>query len=756
MITLIRAADIDAERGWSRRLPSLRAEFGRPFAPVLDRDGLPDRIAVVLRAQGGKVELLDEMQLDQVPPASACPRPANAADVRLNLVIASPGVAVDLLELAAGLCDGPILSLSALVGEIGPPLPAGAETALLLLNPDATPPPAIVAAVQRLEASRIPWGLIHVFDPVAARFAILKAMLVEHAEAGGRYGFMSSAYAPRAGDGAPEWLRPDGAAGGRTFFEARHGVLLLSGHANALDASIGKHLVLCARHGAPDRGVDVLPCFDDGICFRQPAMGPAHDLLDPRRIRAPVLVMSGCNLLPLAKSWFATRSSLVHQAVEGEVLAVIAASVASIVRMELDLLCLALIAEGLPLGQVVAALNRVRRDVLHHATGLPPGIGPFALLGNPKLRVEGIGIETISCEAIEDPVEGRRFLRIVPPPGAIDPGAGALLRCPIPPAAALPCLTLHDTADGAWCRGIRHDDGRQDMLYLWLGGKSAEPLLLEVSARDSWAPVRKAIDSFWAELPFWMQFLDCYRQDMQAHGHATALFDGLVADLPALARRLAASSAGMHRTAGVIASRTALTALAAAAWRELALWSETLLEATVDAMVSIGRVHSYGTPPFYRLADAIERSEPCLCPGGLMTGQAFLAPDGRSRRVEYQCGLCGASADEDGRGALRIVRIPETLRAGDRLICECRCVAPDDSQVHVHAMLVLEPWTPGPRVASGTHRDILEANASSRFRLEMTLPDTLAEGAYPVAVVALVNGSLCILRRMLGIGRRSG
>lgn len=754
MITLVRVADIGAERVLSRRLCGLRAELGRFVAPVLDRGGLPDKIVTLLREHGADVEIVEQVPSTSAAFTNSSPS-AMAAGNHPDLLIASPGIGDDVLELAAGLCGARVLPLSATAGEIGNTVHPGKCTALLLLNTDATPPAAIVAAVQRLETLQVRWGLLYALDAVAARFAILKTLLVDRVEASGRFGFMSSAYAPRAGEGAPDWLRPLGSRDGRSFFEARHDVLLLSGHANALDASIGADLIVCARHGAKNGGADVLPCFSDGVCFRQPAAGPRRELLDPRGLRARVLVMSGCNLLPLAQAWFATRSSLVHQvATESDVLAVIAASVATVVRLDLDLLCLALIAEGLPLGEVVWELNRVRREVLRHSTGLPAGIGPYVLLGNPALRVSGFEIETVPYEEI-DPCaeESQRFLRIVPTRCTTDPGRGALLRCPIAPRGALPYLTLQDAEESAWCRGVRHERGQQVMLYLWRGGQTGEPLVLEVCSQDSWQPVRRAIDSFWAELTFWMQFLDCYRSEMRTLSHPTQLLDGLAADLPAFARNLAGISDAMRPTIGEVASRRSLLELTSAAWRELALWSDTLLGATVEAIVRTGRVHSYGTSPFYRLAEVVEVAEACLCPGGLMTGQAFLSPDARLRRVEYQCGLCGASSDEDGRSLLRILHCSEITHIGDRFRCECRCIAPEDAQLHVHAALILEPWSTGTHITSRTHRDILAPNVSSCFHLEMPIPEHLSEGAYPVTVVAIVNGALYILRRMLRVSR---
>jgi hypothetical protein len=717
---------------------------------VLDRDGLVDRLLVVLR-ELSDVEVLPATELDgwaRTEPSTAFQSCDATAPARPDAVIASPGIDPAVAALAASLCGSRALPLA--VHDIQLMARAGARSALLLLNPKATPAGFATSAVQALDRAGIGWGLLQAEDQIDARFVLLKALLVGHVPASGGIGFMSTAYALSAGEGAPACLRPSGSAGGRDFFEAGRDVLFLSGHANALDASIGDDLILCARQGRRGAAADLLPCFSDGICFRQPAVGAQRDLLDPRRAGGRVLVMSGCNLVSLGQAWFSASGTLVQQALDGPAIAIIASSAASVVSLELDLLCLGLIAEGLPLGEVVASLNRVRRDLMRHSTGLPPDIGPLVLMGNPLLRVGGLQMEAVAGRVVEAPARGS--IRIAVRPPQHDRETGVLLRLELPTAPHR-YVEVEDEEEVFWCRGMQHQAGGRSFLFLWLAGVGVDSVHLRLSSTDPWSAVRRTVELFWAELFFWTQFLDCYLEEIRAIGAEAEPLRSAAAELPGLARRLAGISARMHSPPGALTSRRAMFRLASAGWREFAPWSDTLLLSAVEAIIRTGRVHSYGSSPFYRLAEETVDGPGavCLCAGGVMTGQVFRGPDGRSRRIEYQCALCGATTDEDGRGLVRMVRCPAATSIDQGLSAECECAAPEDSHGPVHAILVLEPWVSGRRTVSRIHRDVLAPGETTRFTLELELPADLSEGSYTISVVAVVNGALSILRRMVQI-----
>jgi hypothetical protein len=414
----------------------------------------------------------------------------------------------------------------------------------------------------------------------------------------------------------------------------------------------------------------------------------------------------------------------------------------------LDLLCVALIAEGLPLGEVVREINRIRRDERRHSTGLPPGVGPYVLIGNPRARLAGFPMQKAYCEALTPSLPSASSYRLTVPASEAD--EGVLARCSLPGVRDLPYLTLHGAAGDLRCRGVAHVENDEAALYLWVRGAASHQVTIESAAYDSWQPARRSAAEVWGQLPFWTMFLDESRETLSRRGLPVDDLDQIIAQLPGWARFLSSAGLSLQLVPGELVSEDSKMAVCGSLWQQMRLWFQALLEALVHVRCA-GAMHSYGTSPYYRLSDASGSSERCYCGEGTVTGQGFVAVDGRRMRVIYQCGTCGTIADEDGRRLLRVTRLAGRADRGGLLSCACDIGQTEDAYLHVHAILVLETWANGRELAGEPHEEILAPKTGTSFALYVEVPADLAPGVYPVSVLALVNGSLYLIRRMIQI-----
>lgn len=725
-IELITAASYADEAALLRELPALCEQSGAEVVPVIAHGELPSRIFSVLQAYG--------VQVSSAPARARIARQdaEQKFSRRPGLLIVSNGVDKGTTQLASALCRCAPCRLPLSRSVVGRQAPAANRSALFLLNPEATPASLIQDTLATLESEGIIAGLALALDPISARFAVLKSLLVDEVSASGSLEFIGEL-----------------ARGGNTRqrFEQSHDVMVVTGHANALDASIGDELIVCARAGnlGAAAAAGVLPCFNDGHCFRQ--RRAARELVGIQRAAAKILVLAGCNLAPLGKAWFQASTGLVHQASQGAAAAVIAATVESVGSFELDLLCAALIAEGLPLGAVVREINRVRREERLHSTGLPPDVGPFVLIGNPLLHLTHFPMQTAACvpQTAPERSSSSRFL-VVPQPG---PGAGPLVRCTMPTSADPPFL-WHDASNKPEYRGIWHGRADDAVLYLWLPGSDGEPLPLGCADHDPWVPARRAVAQIWAEVPFWMLFLDEHSASLQRRGLPVDELESLLAELPAWARFLSTAGLSLGLVPGEVAATEAKLALCSALWKRIHLWYRALLQTLIEIRCE-GALHSYGTSPYYQLKGISPIEERCYCGQGTVTGQGFFGLDGRQARVVYQCGSCGTVTDEDGQRRLRVTEFTGRVERNGRLSCTCDITTTDGAHLHVHAVLVLETWASGRRLVGAIYQDALLPDTRTAIPLHVDVPDDLTPGAYPASVIGLLNGSLYVIRRMIQI-----
>jgi hypothetical protein len=751
--TLLLVESFEAERDVLTKIEAGGCACAGPVAPVLNRCGLPERLRAALEAAGHQVLVRrPETGLLSKPAGTAAPT-AMRRPLRIYI---SPGVDGGLAWLAAALCQTKPLSLpgGAVLRES-----ESASAALVLVRTDATSVNDTAAGLAALSAAGIRIGLVLVADPIEARYAVLKALLADHVAGIGAFALLAPQLPAARAAGVPDCLCDSDLARGPELFRAPHDVLLLSGHATPIDASFGRSLILCGREGAEAAGSQgtAYPCRSDGACFRQRLVGRgAQDregLVPLTAARSAVLILSGCNVAAIGRSWFDPAEGLAYQAQQTVALAAVVSTSMMSRRLELDLLLLALLAEGCDLATATQTVSRFRTERLQHTAALPPGIGPSLVLGNPNLTVEGIRLQRVA--AIATSPDGITLpLDTVEMPRA----TGALIRVEL---AHLPAGSLHvtDRPEDVFCLGVVHDtpDGPTPAcLYLWLGCRedAAPPrrLSLEHVPPQADAALVATVENVLGEVPFWTVFLAGYVRQARNAARPAAVFEGALAGLAVDASDLCELANALRERPGALCDLAHDAAMQAATWDSACGLSATLLGAVTEIACLFGTVQSHGWDTRLERLGSAGPFGACLCGSGEVWGQRYRMPDGGERqRIEYQCASCGPIGEDDGRRLLRAMVVPRAAMAGATIVCEGVAAAPADRFVLVRACLVLESWMKTDRMVSEPLEALVGPGAARPWTLSLTVPATLPAGVYPVAILAVVNGALTIIRQMLAV-----
>src|ERR1051325_2918359 len=244
MITLIAVEDADEEADVLRNVGLLRGHFNTPVAPVLNRSGLPTRVAEALRACGVETSIERLTATPSSEELSAGVVPDDFSEWP-RAVYASDGVDRGAAQLAAGLCGTTPLPISSLSVEQLRSLPGDNRNVLLLVNPEEARARDILSALEVTAAEKIGVGVVYALDPLEARFVILKSLLVGSLDGRGLYSVLTTSYyVAKPSLDAPRSLgRMDDTEGRGRLFQKDQDVLLLSGHSDPLDASLGGGLI---------------------------------------------------------------------------------------------------------------------------------------------------------------------------------------------------------------------------------------------------------------------------------------------------------------------------------------------------------------------------------------------------------------------------------------------------------------------------------------------------------------------------------
>jgi hypothetical protein len=187
-------------------------------------------------------------------------------------------------------------------------------------------------------------------------------------------------------------------------------------------------------------------------------------------------------------------------------------------------------------------------------------------------------------------------------------------------------------------------------------------------------------------------------------------------------------------------------------WKRMSRCAEALLECAVEITSFVGHMHSYGASPHYRRGRATGPLGACVCGEGVVWGQPYVGAHSRhATRVEYQCGLCGPVGDDDGRRLVRLAQFTAEVKRGGELKCVCECSSAEGEQTQIHLLPVLESWRRERRIAGEVKAFVLTHGSSAQVELSLRIPEDMVQGVYPLSVLGVVNGTLCIVRQYVQV-----
>jgi hypothetical protein len=231
----------------------------------------------------------------------------------------------------------------------------------------------------------------------------------------------SDPWPPRAGDGAASLVSIDGddvASGGGTdvLLGRRFGLLVVTGHGRSYCGAAGFACGARRPDEAPD--VQAATCVGGLDCA-----DPAFARLDPRRLRAEVLVLDTCSGAATSPAaWAGDTPPVGYLALCGPALAVVASDVVTQAAGLEGRPVLTAFAGASTLGEAVARLNR------RCAVGNPPM--PYVLLGDaeapldpPPWAAAGVLARTDHGWRVGAP-DGAALVRVAIPAGLAGPIAG--------------------------------------------------------------------------------------------------------------------------------------------------------------------------------------------------------------------------------------------------------------------------------------------------------------------------------------------
>ena len=383
---------------------------------------------------------------------------------------------------------------------------------------------------------------------------------------------------------------------------------------------------------------------------------------------------------------------------------------------------------------------------LRHATALPAEVGPCLVLGNPNLTVDGLVLHRmdgqVSADGVTVPLDG------------IDAGGvtGAILRVDLP---SHPPGTLRVTGrpDDVFCLGVLHERDTRPCAYLWVaagrGKELPSRLTLEHVPAGANGPLIGCIEAMLGTAPFWTVFLAGYVRQSRQSGQTPAVFDAALSALAAHAADLAELSNTLRDRPGAVRDAAQDHEALSAIWDQACGLASVLLGAVAEIACRFGTVQSHGWDTKLQLLDQAGPYGPCLCGSGEVWGQRYRMPGGGPQRMEYQCASCGPIGEDDGSRAMRATAMPRTAVAGGQAAVEGAASAPDDQFTLVRACLVLESWVKTSRMLSEPLELLVPPGETRPWRLAVDVPPELPAGAYPLAVLAIVNGTLTINRQMM-------
>jgi hypothetical protein len=608
--------------------------------------------------------------------------------------------------------------------------------------------------LSELQKSGVPCAIHFALDSVTGRFAAIRTMIFAQSKASPRVLITTDAVSNNRSNGTPDCIFSTSDITSQTL-NVTYGLLVMSGHANPMDAGIGPNAILCGRISSSVRWPNAFPCFTDGQCFRQHNYGrkaaDSAGLVSPGSLNAALLVIGGCNVIGLGDSWYDLGASIAVQAFEGQhVGAVLAPASAVQCRFEFYVLLMAMLMQGKSLGDAVVALNRCSLQ-FGEAADFGGGGGPWILAGHPSLALT-IGGAFVRIDTDSFP----KILELDLNSAPWSPGFGVLVCIRISSCPPQPLyITVEAEPGDLWCRGLLYRSSPHSELCLWINTRSSKndfrSVKIDVAIIDEIAPLYSAISQITKQTEFWITFLRNY---VSNHERLTDLCDRLRINeelMLEVRQVLLKSLSLLSNRKDLVFSRKTLKTLVVGLRECARRHCETLLQCSLEIAAYLGTLQSEGWESSYCATEVCEIGA-CLCGKSNVWARRYEPPFGGLPRFQYQCGYCGPLGEDSGsRFLLDKLTAYNSSVSGRKIELHLRLTGNPSSHIFAGIALILEKWH---KDGSLLFQQIM-IDSSFENPIEHTLtvhiPPNTVPGVYAYSLVGVVNGELCISRRYLTI-----
>ncbi|MEU5208672.1 hypothetical protein [Streptomyces sp. NPDC020742] len=521
--------------------------------------------------------------------------------------------------------------------------PSSGQSVLLLADQEGTAPAEYIRTLQAIDTAGSPVGIIPVSrnSPTREQLTRLLAqdtLRIDVARIRCRLTECPEANLPSA----PPVLRRAGHDDPRSASaDLDADLLVLQGHAGPVDAGFGRWLTLCSRARHRPDDAPVFPCFGTTRCFRQPSHGrtphSTAGLVDPAALTCPLLILDGCGTFPVPGSVFRYEAGLARALMDSSVSAAVLTHGVSASPLSALITFLGTLADGHGLGTAVREANLHMHDVGSPTSLDGTAVAPWAVLGNPELKVVGLPL----LRATLHPTETGAACAL--PTERLDPRYGGLVALDGLPARSGPFdLTCRD---GRWARGALRADGRA---HLWISGSDA-PSTPATSrpVEVVLAPRPKDPTAAWRRRAAWIQanraLLGRMAETYAERGGAEDFLPTLISlwdDVSGAVERVAFAATPL-RHPSLAPPLTSSTAPLTARIRELDRATARTLAAAVPVIGA--RLFRLWSPP-WPSAGRAHVTEACSC-GCPLAGDVRRHPLLGLARIGLRCPACGPVGD---------------------------------------------------------------------------------------------------------------
>ncbi len=294
------------------------------------------------------------------------------------------------------------------------------------------------------------------------------------------------------------------------------------------------------------------------------------------------------------------------------------------------------------------------------------------------------------------------------------------------------------------------------MLFVWLAprGEAAigpGPLELEYSDADPTDALARAAGTCLRQIPLWTIALDAYLSRWGEHHVRPDPLHAALSALPDVVRGLSRALVTLAPTPGILATARGTRAGSRRLWATMTDLSRALLDCLVAGACRFGTLPLAGWEEHLRRLDSFGPVGRCTCDNEVWGQRYGYSDGGPLERHNYQCPVCGPIGEDDGRRLVRLAELPSSVERGALIDATLDCTAPDDEIVQVHAVAVVESLFRDACYVGEPVSVVVAPGAARSVVVRVAAPAELAPGTYPIAILAVVNGASCLIRRFVGV-----